>query len=491
MNIELRCTPVGSCRTAALIVGCWEDEAFVDPQLEQLNTALSGGIFSLYAQRSKLGETGNVAVIPTCGRVAAERIVVVGLGPQSDITAARIRAASGVAVQAVRRLGLAECASALAGTTGLPEHAVECVVEGALLGNYRFDQYREPKEHPLREMSIICLPSLDEKTGAARIERTKVICRWVHYARDLVSHPGNVATPAYLAARALEVAGRFALQAQVLDRTTMEELGMGGVVGVGKGGREAPCFVVLKYQGPQAPRRPTVLVGKGVTFDTGGISLKPRESMERMKDDMAGAATVLAVIAAAAELALPVHLVVLLPLAENMPDGAAYKPGDILRTLAGKTVEIVNTDAEGRLLLADALAYAVRLKPAAIVDLATLTGACMVALGTVASGVMGNDRKLLQRLSAAGEATGERLWELPVWDDYGEAMKSDIADLKNSGGPHGGAVTAGWFLKQFVGTTSWAHIDIAGTAWEEKGVPICPKGATGVGVRLLLRYLQS
>ena len=218
--------------------------------------------------------------------------------------------------------------------------------------------------------------------------------------------------------------------------------------------------------------------------------MKPREGMERMKDDMAGAAAVLAATAAAAEAGLPVHLVTLIPLAENMHDGCAYKPGDILHLLGGKTVEIVNTDAEGRLLLADALAYAQRYKPAAIIDLATLTGACMVALGTVASGVMGTDPRLIERLRRAGEKCGERLWELPVWDEYGDAMKSDVADLKNAGGPHGGAVTAGWFLKQFAGNIPWAHIDIAGTAWEEKGRPYLPKGATGVGVRLLVEYLR-
>jgi leucyl aminopeptidase len=233
-----------------------------------------------------------------------------------------------------------------------------------------------------------------------------------------------------------------------------------------------------------------VLVGKGVTFDSGGISLKPREGMERMKDDMAGAAAVLATFRAVARLGLPVNLVGLVPAAENLPGGGAYKPGDIVRTMSGQTVEVVNTDAEGRMLLCDALHYAQRYRPAALIDLATLTGACLVALGTVVTGIMGNDARLLKSIKAAGEATGERVWELPLFEEYGELMKSDVADMKNAGGPAAGAISAAWFLQQYVGKSRWAHLDIAGTAWEEKGRPYLPKGATGIGVRLLVEYLR-
>jgi leucyl aminopeptidase len=247
----------------------------------------------------------------------------------------------------------------------------------------------------------------------------------------------------------------------------------------------------MEYSGAESGKKPVVIVGKGITFDSGGISLKPREGMERMKDDMAGAAAVIGTMQAAAALKLPVSLVGLIPAAENMPDGRSYKPGDVVVTMSGKTVEINNTDAEGRMVLCDALHYAQRYKPKALIDLATLTGACLVALGTQASGIMGNDQGLLAALKRAGESTGERVWELPLWDEYGEAMKSDIADMKNSGGPHAGTVTAAWFLKQFVGTSKWVHLDIAGTAWEEKGKHYMPKGATGVGVRLLVEYLRG
>lgn len=265
---------------------------------------------------------------------------------------------------------------------------------------------------------------------------------------------------------------------------------MEGILSVAKGSHHAPRFIILEYLAGDPRKRPVVLVGKGVTFDSGGISLKPREGMERMKDDMAGAAVVMGVIRAAAGLKMPVSLIGLIPVAENMPGGGAYRPGDVVRTMSGQTVEIVNTDAEGRMLLCDALHYAQRYRPAALIDMATLTGACLVALGTVATGVMGNDPTLIRALIASGDATGERLWELPLWEEYGELMKSDIADMKNAGGPHAGTISAAWFLQRYVGKTKWVHLDIAGTAWEEKGRPYLPKGATGVGVRLLVEYLR-
>ena len=266
---------------------------------------------------------------------------------------------------------------------------------------------------------------------------------------------------------------------------------MGALLAVGQGSLHPPRLVVMEYRGTGARGKPTALVGKGITFDTGGISLKPGANMELMKHDMAGGAAVLGAMQAAAALKLPVNLVGLVPLAENMPDGRAYKPGDVVTTLSGQTVEINNTDAEGRLVLCDALHYVQRFKPAAIIDLATLTGACVVALGHNATGVMGSDSRLLKAMVQAGEATGERLWELPLWEEYGELMKSDIADLKNAGGPHAGTISAGWFLKQFVGTNKWVHLDIAGAAWEDKGRHYLPKGATGVGVRLLVEYLKT
>ena len=301
-----------------------------------------------------------------------------------------------------------------------------------------------------------------------------------------------MATPAYLADAARLLASRHALTCRVIEQEELEQLGMNALVAVGKGSAVAPRLIVLEYRGAGGSGRPLALVGKGITFDSGGISIKPGAGMEEMKTDMSGAAAVLGTLDAAAALKLPVNLVGVIPTAENMPDGKAYKPGDVLTSLSGQTIEITNTDAEGRLILCDALHFArTKFKPAAMIDLATLTGACVVALGHEASGMMGTDRRLLDGLKRAGERCGERVWELPLWDEYGEAMKSDIADLKNAGSRDGGSITAGWFLKQFVGSTRWAHLDIAGTAWSDKGRPCAPKGASGVGVRLLIEYLRN
>ncbi|HOP41443.1 MAG TPA: leucyl aminopeptidase [Geobacteraceae bacterium] len=330
-------------------------------------------------------------------------------------------------------------------------------------------------------------------TGEAEqvLDEARLLCEAVRFARDLVSQPGNVATPSWLAEKALEMAALFDIPCHVWDREEIERHGMAALLAVARGSRRQPRFVTFEYRGAAGGKKPVVLVGKGITFDSGGISLKPREGMERMKNDMAGAAVVMGVMMAAASLKLPVNLVGLIPLAENLPDGNACKPGDVIRSLSGKTIEVVNTDAEGRLVLCDALHHALNYRPAAIIDVATLTGACVVALGNLATGLLSNDDALARSLRKAGAATGESVWQLPLWEEYGDLLKSDIADMKNSGGPPAGTITAAWFLKNFVGTTRWAHLDIAGTAWEEKGRHYLPKGATGTGVRLLVEYLRG
>ncbi len=271
----------------------------------------------------------------------------------------------------------------------------------------------------------------------------------------------------------------------------MEALGMGALLGVARGSEEPPKFIIINYQGDRESNRPIAIVGKTITFDTGGISIKPSERMEQMKYDMSGGAAVLAAIKAAAQLKIPVNVVGFLPATENMPGGNAMKPGDVVKTLSGLTVEVINTDAEGRLILADALSYALRSRPSAIVDLATLTGACTVALGRNAIGLLGNHPGLLERVKAAGEASGERVWELPLWEEYFDQIKSDVADIKNVGGRGAGTITAAAFLRKFVDDTPWAHLDIASTAWADEPRPYTPKGATGVGVRLLVQFLLA
>ncbi len=477
---------------AALVVGCFETIA-ESPFLPELDSALHGAVSALYAQKEFAGGPNTTKIVHTCGRLPVERLLLVGLGKPGELTAERLRQGAGSAAQALRGARLTTAASLLH-LAGLPaDEAVTATVVGLQLGGSGFSRYKTGKDEakPLSAITLLMTEKQGAKTAKGMIAEAEALCRGVRLARDLVSLPGNEATPAYMAGKALELADLAGVGCVVLEQAELEELGMGGVLAVGKGSKHPPRFVILEYQGGRPGDHPVVLVGKGVTFDSGGISLKPREGMERMKDDMAGAAAVLGTVQAAAELSLPVNVVGLVPLVENMPDGGAYKPGDIVTTLAGRTVEINNTDAEGRMILCDALHYAQRYRPAALIDLATLTGACLVALGDQASGMMGTDEGLKRSLVRAGEATGERVWELPLWEEYGEAMKSDVADLKNAGGRWAGTVSAGWFLKQFVGDARWAHLDIAGTAWEEKGRPYVPKGATGVGVRLLVDYLRG
>ena len=321
------------------------------------------------------------------------------------------------------------------------------------------------------------------KTGQVIAESTAM-------ARDMVSSPPADMTPSIIAARARELSRQFGLKVQVLERKQMEKLGMGALLGVASGSAQPPKFIILEYR--KGGKKPFIaLVGKTITFDSGGISIKPPEGMDKMKDDMSGGAAVLGAIRTAAALKLPLNLVGLLPATENMPGGSAFKPGDILRTLSGQTIEVLNTDAEGRLILSDALTYACRYKPAVIVDIATLTGACRVALGQEATGMVGTDDALKQAIRAAGEKTGERVWEMPLWDGYYELIRSDIADMKNTGGRDGGVITAAALLSRFVERYPWVHLDIAATAWTEKDRPYTPKGATGIGMRLLTQFLRD
>ena len=308
--------------------------------------------------------------------------------------------------------------------------------------------------------------------------------------RDMVNSPSADMTPTVIAGIARTLARKHHLKVQVLERDRMRKLGMGALLGVAAGSVQPPKFIIAEYRG--GGKKPFVaLVGKAITFDSGGISIKPSENMDRMKDDMSGGAAVLGAIANAAALKLPLNIVALVPSTENMPSGSALKPGDVLRTMSGKTIEILNTDAEGRLILSDALAYACRYKPAVIVDIATLTGACRVALGQEASGMLGTSDKFKQHIREAGEKTGERVWELPLWDGYQDLIKSDIADMKNAGGRDGGVITAACLLSKFVEKYPWVHLDIAATAWTEKDRPYTPKGATGLGCRLLTQFLRD
>jgi len=368
---------------------------------------------------------------------------------------------------------------------------VRAVAEGATLGLYTFRQYITRQDPDTGEMKQVLLLGKNRRKMTEAIEEGIIVAEAVNWARDLVNEPGNHLTPTLLAERATTRAGTYGLTVEVLDRDRIAELGMGGLIGVSQGSAQPPRFIILSYKGRSSDAVDIALVGKGITFDAGGISLKPSANMDDMKGDMAGAASVLATVIAAARLKLAVNVTALAPATENLPSGSALKPGDIITAMNGKTMEILNTDAEGRLILADALSYAVKMGARKIVDVATLTGACQVALGNLTTGAFSNNQAFVNSVLSASKAVEEYTWEMPMFPEYGEVMKSKIADVKNTGDRYAGAITAAKFLENFVGRKPWVHLDIAGTSDTDKDKGRLVKGATGVPVRTLVKLLQT
>lgn len=441
------------------------------------------------------GRAKQALLIYPRGGIAPRRLLLLGLGKREAATSETVRQAAAQAVQKAQELQVAAFTMAPAADLALaPEISAQAFAEGAELGGYRYLRYKTglSAEQTFAVERVTLFTTGAEEQLRFGIPVGQAAARGQIFARDLANGPGNDVTPAVLGDEAVRLGERLGLKVTVLDKAALIEGGFGGILAVGQGSANEPRFIVMEH-GAAAEGRPTIcLVGKGITFDTGGISIKPAENMDNMKMDMGGAAAVFGAMQAVAELQLPLHVVGLVCAAENMPSSTAYKPGDIVKTLSGKTIEVLNTDAEGRIVLADGLHYAQRYNPAAVVDLATLTGAIMVALGPHAIGMMGTSQELVDRLSAAGTASGERVWQLPLWDEYRDAMKSEIADLKNTGGRFGGAITAGGFLAAFAGDMPWVHLDIAGTAWVDRPAkPYQSRGATGVGVRLLVELLRG
>jgi len=441
------------------------------------------------------GKKNEIAVTYTQDNFPVKRIVIAGLGKRSDFSPDRVRGAFAKAAQHIRSIYVTDFSTSLPfdGLEMADESVAEGVVEGAVLGLYQYLPFKtvDRKDEQVISSFKIFIEKGDAKAVRAAVKRAEIISEAVNFARDLVSAPGNEMTPTDLANEAQASLKGKNISCSVLNETKMKELGMNALLGVARGSHQPPKMIVAEYRGGKKSDKPIVLVGKGITFDSGGISIKPSENMERMKTDMAGGAAVIATMRAASALLLPLNLIGIVPATENLPGGNAYKPGDILRSLSGQTIEVVNTDAEGRVILADALTYACRFNPAAIIDLATLTGACVVALGDEVIGMLGTDEGLKCQLRKAADLTGEKLWELPLGEQYDELIKSDVADYKNSGGRMGGASTAATFLGKFVGDSRWVHLDIAGPAWFEKARPYIPKGASGIGVRLLVQFLRD
>ncbi len=441
------------------------------------------------------GRANQTLLLYPRGALAPRRLLLVGLGNGDKASTETVRRASATAIKEAQKLLVSAVTIGVNGDLPLdPETTAQAFAEGIELGNYRFWRYRTglSDEQTFKVERATVFSRISEEKARAGIANGQKIARGVAFARDLVNGPGYAMHPPELGEEAVKLGKRLGLKVTVLDMAELTEQGFGGILAVGKGSEHEPRFIVMEYGEAKAGTQTICLVGKGLTFDSGGLSLKPPEAMETMKSDMGGAATVFGAMQVAAELKLPLHLVGLVSAAENMPSSNAYRPGDIVKSLSGKTIEVLNTDAEGRIILSDALFYAQRYNPEAIIELSTLTGAIIIALGSHATGMFATDQALADRLSRAGEVTAERVWQFPMWEEYHQMVKSEIADLKNLAGRAAGSITAGTFLAAFVGDYPFAHLDIAGTAWVDRPAkPYDTFGGTGVGVRLLVEFLRE
>ena len=466
----------------AIVVVLFEDGEGIAAAKSWLDELQSSGEF-----KSKAGE---MAVLHQPQGLKAKRLVVVGGGKQDKFDAAALRKAVGTVVRALKQKGVKKLAWVLG--NGSAQAWVEAGVEGAILGNYEPDMHKPSTEaKPLEAFTLVAANKTAEMEQV--LQRGIILAESQNFTRDLANEPANRLTPLVLAERAAAMAHEFRLDCEVLDQDRMRQLGMGSLLGVAMGSEAPPALIVLRYQ----PANPTnahdhlALIGKGVTFDSGGISIKPAEHMDQMKYDMCGGAAVIGAMRAIVQLKPNVRVTGFVPAVENMLNGRAQRPGDIVKSLSGKTIEVLNTDAEGRLILNDAITYAKKLGCTHLVDAATLTGAVVVALGHVNTGVFTNDDALVERVLAAGKSEGEKMWRMPMDDEYKELLKSTFADLANIGGRWGGAISAAWFLKEFAEDTPWVHLDIAGTAYLDDAKPFLAKGPTGVAVRTFVNLAMS
>jgi len=455
-----------------------------------LDKAAHGQIRELLRSGDMDGKMGKTRLLYRVRGVAAERVLLVGLGREKEFGEKQYRDCARAALAAILETGAREACLYLAELQVPGRDAAwkaRQLVLACAEASYRFDRMKSKKaeEPSLAHVAISAVSKRDAAALERGVREGRAIAAGMTLTRDLGNLPANVCTPTYLAETSVKLGREWKLAVEVLEQKDMEKLGMGSLLSVTKGSHQPPKFVILRYSGAGKKDRPVVLVGKGITFDTGGISIKPSAEMDEMKFDMCGAASVLGTLRAAAELGLKLNVIGLIPTCENMPGGAATRPGDIVTSMSGQTIEILNTDAEGRLILADALSYAERFEPQAVVDIATLTGACIVALGHVCSGLFANEEGLAGELQAAGADSWDRVWRLPLWEDYQEQLKSNFADFANIGGRAAGSVTAACFLSRFTRKYDWAHLDIAGTAWKSGK----EKGATGRPVPLLMTFL--
>jgi len=478
-------------RSACVVVGVFEPRR-LSPAAQKLDEATDGSISALLRRGDMEGKLGQTLLIHSPQNALCDRILLIGCGKERELADEQYRKILAQTSKTLNETGSMEAVYYL---TELPVKGrdifwrVRQAVETTRHSLYRFDQLKSKKDserRPLRKVILTVPNRRDLADSESSVRVGLAVSEGVQMARNLGNMPGNICTPTYLAEQAKTLTRiNKQLKVEVLEEADMEELGMGSFLSVARGSEQPAKLIVMHYNGGKQDDKPIVLVGKGITFDSGGISIKPGAAMDEMKFDMCGAASVIGTMAAVTELQLPVNLVGIVAASENLPDGRATKPGDIVTSMSGQTIEILNTDAEGRLVLCDALTYAERFEPAAVVDIATLTGACVIALGKHACGLMSNHHPLTTDLLNAGRAAGDRAWELPLWPEYEEALKSNFADMANVGGREGGAITAAAFLSKFTRKYHWAHLDIAGTAWLSGP----EKGATGRPVPLLVQYL--
>ena len=493
VQIKVEQTTIDQNQTPLLVVGLYEND---NDHLnsKELDPILHSTIREIISNKEFKAVVGARLIIPTMGKGPMKKIMLMGLGKKEKFNNEIARIVSAKAAVKVREMEISEFS--ILPYSNLDDGLIEAISEGIALSLYSFNRYKtndSGEESKVKQVTILI--NTDKNKIQPIIDRTGLLVNAVNLARDLSNLPPNDCSPSQLASIAVSVGTEYGLKTRIVERYEMESLGLNGIVSVGKGSQNPPKLIILEYHGSTDDRKPYLLVGKGVTFDTGGISLKDHDKMDEMKFDKSGGCNVVAIMKAVASLKLPINVVGIIPSVENMPSSTSYRPGDIIKMYNGKTVEVLNTDAEGRLILADALSFGIAsYNPKAVIDLATLTGACIIALGTNVAAVMGTNKKFIDELHQVSDRTGEKIWELPLYEEFNEQIKSSIADIKNIGGRPGGAITAAAFLSNFTHGIPWIHIDIAGTAWTQEGTferSYNPKGATGFGIRTLVKLLME
>ncbi|MDY6835561.1 MAG: leucyl aminopeptidase [Chloroflexota bacterium] len=496
MDVKVIATDIAKLEVDALMVNLFEGVAQPGGATGVIDKALGGTISQLIADKETSGKFKELTLIHTTERIPAKRIVVVGLGKSEELTLDRIRQAVAEACRFLRSKQINRVATIAhgSGAGGITPHmSAQAIVEGCILGLYSFRRHitKLPETGQIEELLVVERDKNKITALESGCRKGRILAEAACFARDMVNEPANCMTPQNMADIAQATAEELGLECTVLERDQMVEMGMGGLLGVARGSQEPPKFIILNYRGGDSSSTTIGLLGKGLTFDSGGISIKPSANMDEMKGDMAGGATVLSALRAIAQLKLKANVTVLIPATENLPSGSALKPGDVLTAMSGKTMEVANTDAEGRLILADALGYARKLELAPLIDVATLTGACRIALGDICTGLFSNNQELADKVLSAAGSAGEYVWQMPMYKDYKDQNKSEVADVKNTGGRYAGAITAAQFLAEFAEDTPWVHLDIAGTSWSDKKSGYVIKGATGAVVRTLVSFVEE